>query len=333
MTVPSPGVASVFSPAPHAAHMTLTVALDWTPNTNHLGLFVAAARGWFGERGLDVDLFSPARDGYAKTPAKRVATGEAELGIAPSESVISYATHPSYDDLVAVAAVAQRDTSAISVLADSEVERPRELDGRTYASYGARFEEDIVAELIRADGGDGEFDTVEPEMLAVPDVLLSGEADATWVFTPWEGLLAERSGTPLRHFGLDEYGVPYGYTPLLLAHPDTLEERGEAIADLLAAADRGYRVAADDPEGAADDLARVAEGPHLDDREFLHESARRLRNAVTDDGEWGRMDRGRWATFVDWLLEHDVLTNVAGEPLDPDALDVDALFTNEYLPD
>lgn len=313
--------------------MSVTVALDWTPNTNHLGLFVAAARGWFEERDLDVDLFSPARDGYAKTPAKRVATGEAELGIAPSESVISYATHPSYDDLVAVAAVAQRDTSAISVLADSDVERPRELDGRTYASYGARFEDDIVAEVIRSDGGDGEFETVEPEMLEVPEVLRSGEADATWVFTPWEGLLAERSGTPLRHFGLDEYGVPYGYTPLLLAHPDTLEDRGDAIGAVLAAAGRGYRFAVENPAAAADDLARLGEGPHLDDREFLHESARRLRDAVlTDDGEWGRMDRERWATFVDWLLDNDVLRGVEGEPLDPDALAVDALFTNEYLP-
>jgi NitT/TauT family transport system substrate-binding protein len=313
--------------------MTLTVALDWTPNTNHLGFFVAAARGWYDDRGLSVDLFSPARDGYAKTPAKRVATGEADLGIAPSESAISYATHPDYDDLVAVAALAQRDTSAIAVLEDSPIERPRDLDGRTYASYGARFEDDIVAELIRTDGGEGEFEAVTPEMLDVPDVLLSGEADATWVFLPWEGLLAERDGTPLRGFGLDEYGVPYGYTPVLLAHPDTLEARADEIRSVLAAAARGYRAAAEDPGAAADDLAAEGEGPHLDDREFLAESARRLSDAfLTDDGEWGRMSRDRWGRFADWLVDRDVLAGVEGDPLDPDALDVDALFTDDYLP-
>jgi NitT/TauT family transport system substrate-binding protein len=309
--------------------MALRLALDWTPNTNHLGFFVAAAREWYDR---PVELFSPAEDDYARSPAKRVATGEADLGIAPSESVVSYATHPEYDDLVAVAAVAQRDTSAVAVHADGPVQRPRDLDGCTYASYGARFETDIVAELIRADGGRGEFAVVEPELLSVPDVL-GHEADATWVFEPWEGLLAERAGTPLRGFSLHEYGVPYGYTPLVLAHPDTLAERPTAVRAVLDAAARGYRAAAEDPERAAADLAAVGEGPHLDDREFLAESARRLVDAFcTDDGRWGRMERARWAAFVDWLHDRAVLRSVEGAPLDPDALDVDALFTNDYLP-
>jgi len=313
--------------------MTLTLALDWTPNTNHLGFFVAQARGWYDDRDLSVDLFSPARDGYAKTPAKRVATGEADLGIAPSESVVSYATHPDYDDLVAVAAVAQQDTSAIATLADSAIDRPRDLDGGTYASYGARFEDDIVTELIRNDGGDGEFETIEPEMLEVPDVLLSGEADATWVFMPWEGLLAERAGTSLQGFGLDEYDVPYGYTPLVLGHPDRLAERREEVQAFLETTERGYRAAVEDPVAAADDLATAAEGPNLDDREFFRASAERVADAVlTDDGAWGRMAHDRWADFVDWLLDRDVLASVEGEPLDAGALDVDALYTEAYLP-
>jgi NitT/TauT family transport system substrate-binding protein len=313
--------------------MTLTLALDWTPNTNHLGFFVAQARGWYDDHDLSVDLVSPASDGYAKTPAKRVATGEADLGIAPSESVVSYGTHPDYDDLVAVAAVVQRDTSAIATLANSAIDRPRDLDGATYASYGARFEDDIVAELIRNDGGDGEFETVEPEMLSVPDVLLDGEADATWVFMPWEGLLAERAGTSLQGFDLDEYDVPYGYTPLVLGHPERLAERRAATRAFLAATARGYRAAVEDPVAAADELATTAEGPHLDDREFLRASAERLADAVlTDDGAWGRMAHERWADFVEWLLDREVLESVDGEPLNPGALDVDALYTETYLP-
>ena len=33
--------------------------LDWTPNTNHTGLYVAKEKGYFKEAGVDVDLKLP----------------------------------------------------------------------------------------------------------------------------------------------------------------------------------------------------------------------------------------------------------------------------------
>jgi NitT/TauT family transport system substrate-binding protein len=310
--------------------MDTTVALDWTPNTNHAGFYLAEERGLYDDAGLDVTFASPAADGYERTPAKKVAAGEATFGVAPSESVVSYATLDRYDSLVAVAALVQRDTSAVAVLADSEIERPRDLDGGTYASYGARFEDEIVAQLIRNDGGAGEFETIEPEMLGVPNTLVDGTADATWVFMPWEGVHARRAGTDLRGFGLAEYDVPYGYTPVLLAHPDTLADHPDAVRAFLAASAAGYKTAADDPEAAADTLHEVAEGQWLDDRAFLRESARELAPHYLDDGAWGRMARERWARFVDWLAATGVFERAydAGTT----SVDPDALFTNEYLP-
>ena len=70
------------------------VALDWTPNTNHTGFFVAKSKGWYKEVGLEVTLVSPHVDGYKSTPATRVAERQVEFAICPSESVISYYTHP-----------------------------------------------------------------------------------------------------------------------------------------------------------------------------------------------------------------------------------------------
>ena len=155
------------------------VALDWTPNTNHAGIYLARAEGYYEAAGLDVTIRSPADDGDDTTPAKRVATGEATVAIAPSESAISYNTHPDYPSLRAVAAVCQRDTSAVVALGDGDVERPADLDGRSYASYGARFEDDIVRQLVRNDGGDGDVEMVTPPKLGIWNTLLDGEADAT----------------------------------------------------------------------------------------------------------------------------------------------------------
>jgi NitT/TauT family transport system substrate-binding protein len=347
------------------ADYELELALDWTPNTNHLGVYVALAEGYYEDAGVDLTVRSPAEDDYETTPAKRVATGASDLAIAPSESAISYHTHPAYPSLTAVAAVCHRDESAIVALAASDVERPRDLDGRTYASYDARFEDDIVRQLVRNDGGDGDVEIITPPKLGIPNTLVDGDADATWVFLPWEGLQAERDGIDLRAFRLDEYDVPYGYTPVVLAHPAAIgrdasawtptagtpdtttssdgdAERGdpaapEAVAAFLEATRRGYELAAAEPARAADRLAAVAgdTAPGLDDPEFLRESARRLAGSFVDpdpavDG-WGEMRRERWATFVDWLAAESILETLEGDHIPADEIDVDALFTNDLL--
>jgi NitT/TauT family transport system substrate-binding protein len=188
-----------------------------------------------------------------------------------------------------------------------------------------------VRQLIRNDGGEGDVNVVTPPKLGIPNTIVDGSADATWVFEPWEGLLAERAGHALRTFGLDEYDVPYGYTPVLLAHPDALTDPGGTLAAFLDATARGYREAAAEPERAADALHGQT-GPNLDDREFLVESARRLSDAfLTDLGSWGEMDHERWTTFVDWLAENEILRTLEGDHLPASELDASALYTNDLL--
>lgn len=310
----------------------IDLALDWTPNTNHTGFYVALAEGYYADRGLDVTIHSPADDDYETTPAKRVATGEATLAIAPSESVISYQTHPDYPDLTAVAAVCQEDKSAIVTLGDSDIDRPADLDGATYASYDARFEDHIVRQLVRNDGGDGDIEIVTPPKLGIWNTLLDGDADATWVFMPWEGVLAARDGIDLTPFYLDDYDVPYGYTPLLLARPETID--GDVLGDFLAATARGYRFAVDNPDRAAEILGETADGMDNDDPEFLRESQHELTDAyLTVDGQWGRMAHNRWDAFVDWLADNDILTTVDGDLIPAAELPTGDLYTNALLPD
>jgi ABC-type nitrate/sulfonate/bicarbonate transport system substrate-binding protein len=312
----------------------IELALDWTPNTNHTGFYVARAKGYYDDAELAVTIRSPAEDEYEQTPAKRVATGESTVAIAPSESAISYHTHPEYDSLTAIGAVCQQDTSAIVALGDSEVDRPADLDGKTYASYDARFEDHIVEQLVRNDGGDGDIEITTPPKLGIWNTLVDGDADATWVFMPWEGVLAERDGIELTPFYLDEYDVPYGYTPLLLARPEAITSRSDELSQFLAATGRGYQFAAENPDEAARILGETAEGPEpLDDEQFLVESQRRLAgNYLTADGAWGRMEADRWTQFVEWLAEEEILTTVDGEQIPASEIEVADLYTNELLP-
>jgi NitT/TauT family transport system substrate-binding protein len=205
------------------------------------------------------------------------------------------------------------------------------LDGKTYASYDARFEDHIVRQLVRNDGGAGDIEVVTPPKLGIPNTLLEGEADATWVFMPWEGLEAERDGIELNAFSLDEYGVPYGYTPVLLARPATIARDDETLARFLDATRRGYEFAAENPEEAAGLLAETADGPGLDDHEFLAESQRRIAEAYRSGGTWGRMRHERWAEFVDWLADEELLRTLDGDHIPAEAVDVAALYTNDLL--
>lgn len=69
----------------------VVLALDWTPNINHVGFFVAHARGYFDEVGVKVIYDSPHTDDYKVTPAKKVTSGTAHVAICPSETVINHA--------------------------------------------------------------------------------------------------------------------------------------------------------------------------------------------------------------------------------------------------
>ncbi len=309
--------------------MEISLALDWTPNTLHIGFFVAQAQGLYQRLGLEVTLRSPATDQYATTPARQVAEGTADLAVAPSESVLSYRTSRQPVPLVAIAALAQRDTSAIVTLAKSELTRPAQLDGRTYASYGARYEDDIVRAIVRQDGGQGDIRVVQPAKLGIWETLLSGQADATWVFMPWEGVEAAQKGIALHAFSLDDYQIPYGYSPVLLTHTDTLARRGAALRGFVQASAEGYQLSLAQPDLAV--AALTAANPAVAS-DFARQSLDALRPALLDDdGQWGVMAPARWRQFAQWLVQQQLLRDGQGEPLSLARFDINAVFTNELF--
>lgn len=184
-------------------------------------MFIAKAKGMYAAHGLDVVLRSPHVDEYKSTPASHLVAGDAQLAITPSETVVSHNTWPdnSKPKLKAVATLLQQDTSAIVTLKSSGLDRPSKLDGATYGSYGARYEGRIVQQMIKNDGGAGEYTEVVSPMLGLWNTLLNGSCDATWVFMGWEGVEAALKGVELNVFRLKDYGVSYGYSPVLVADP------------------------------------------------------------------------------------------------------------------
>ena len=306
----------------------IRLALDWTPNTNHTGFYVALATGAYKRAGLDVRFLLPGEDGYELTPAKRLTTGGADLAIAPSESVFSYRANGV--PVTAVAAVLARDASAIVTLKASSLNRPRQLDGKVYASYAARYEEDIIRQLIRNDGGTGEFTASQPARLAIWQALLAGEADATWIFLPWEGVEAEVQGIELNKFMLEEHAIPYGYSPILMANSDWASQNADTLRQFLAATAEGFIYAAQNPDEAAQMLIDTANHPTLDDHTFVKKSQQSIANYyLNEGGQWGEMKPSVWQSFTDFLIHTHLLKDANGARVQH--LDASVLYTNEYL--
>ncbi|KAK4999235.1 hypothetical protein LTR66_001689 [Elasticomyces elasticus] len=316
---------------------TVRLALDWTPNkahgffatsANHTGFFIAKVLGHFAEEGLEVQISDPSTDAYSQTPAAKLAQGQVDYALAPSESVLAHRFATSPAPLRAVAAVLTKDATAIATLASSGIGSPRELDGKRYASYDARFEDHIVRSMIRNDGGKGNIEIVSPPKLGIWETIIKREADATWIFENWEGLEASMKGIELKTFKMEDYGIPYGYSPLVLIN-ESSQPPAATTRRFLRAARKGFEFATSRPAEAAEILQTFT--PPEASVELLRASQSWLSNGgfyVVED-VWGKMAPTKWRAWVNWLRTEGLLKHRDGSEIAD--FSVESLFTNEFL--
>jgi ABC-type nitrate/sulfonate/bicarbonate transport system substrate-binding protein len=279
-----------------------TISLDWTANTNHTGFYVAKAKGFYTELGLEVRIDTPDMDNYNRTPAKKVELGQADMALCPFESVISYRTKNKAFDAVAIATIFQEDVSAIASLASSEIQCPSDLDGKVYASYKARYEDEIVRQMIKNNGGSGDLKIVYPEKLSIWETILKSKSDATWIFRNWEGIQAENEGIDLNLFKMADYGIPYGYSPIILASEKEVTERKGAYTRFLEATKKGYLFAQENPVEAVKCFAPFV--AKQDQNIDLVQSQKFSSPFYGTTENWGILEKQKVVQYLDWLLDN-----------------------------
>ncbi|RSK43384.1 ABC transporter substrate-binding protein [Hymenobacter perfusus] len=285
----------------------IKIALDWTVNTNHTGFVVAQELGWYAQHGLEVELLTPEADNYALTPAKKVELGQADFALCPLESIISYRIKAQPFDAIAVAALLTADLSSIVTLKRPDIQSPKDLAGKIYASYQARYEDQIVAKMLENDGATGPLTITYPEKLGIWNTLLQQQADATWIFDNWEGVQARQQGVELTSFRLAEYGIPYGYSPVIMASEKRVLENGKAYRTFLRVSRQGFLHAKDHPEEAVALLQKLV--PAADRNPgFLLESQQYTAEYYGSGPGWGHMSPAKVQRYLDWLAEHGLET-------------------------
>lgn len=295
----------------------ITLVLDWTPNTNHTGFYVALEKGYYKELGLNVTIQQPPEDGATSL----VASGKAQFGIDFQDYLAPAFSTDDPLPVTAVAALIQHNTSGIISMADKGITSPKEMEDNSYATWDLPTEKAIIKSCMEREGGD--FDRVELIPSTVTDTLtaIQTNVDSVWIYYAWDGIAAEVKGLDTNYFAFGDIDPAFDfYTPVIVANNAFLNSDPDTAKAFLEATEKGYKDAISSPEEAADILCKYA--PELD-RDIVVASQEWLAEEYIDDAEyWGVFDAQRWNSFFDYLWENKLIEKEIADNFG---------FTNEYL--
>ena len=296
----------------------VTVVLDWTPNTNHSGLYLAKAKGWYRDQGIDLKIIEPGDAGAIQL----LASGKADVAVSPQEELIP--ARAEGIPVVAIAAIIEHNTSSLLSLSKTGITGPADLAGHTYGGYGGPLEKALVEKLVTCAKGDPK----QVKFAEVGDVdyrvgLDKGQFDFVWIFDGWDKIrLAD-----LDHVQVDTIPfiantscIPDWYTPMLATTEQEATTRAAVLTRFMAATRKGYEAAMTDPTAAADAL--IAAVPEIDPK-LVRLSATYLSTRYADQPtQWGIQQRDVWVRFAAFLKEAGLVSK---------PIDVDKAFTNNFL--
>lgn len=295
----------------------VTVVLDWVPNTNHTGMYVALENGYYKDLGLDVEIMQPPEGGALAL----VASDKAQFAVSFQEEIGPALTAENPLPVVAVASIIDHNVSGILSLKEKGIDSPSKLEGMNYASWDTPFEKSILTSIIEKDGGD--YSKVKMIPNTVTDVIsaLKTDIDAVWVYYGWDGIAAELAGLETNYIPFREIDETFDfYTPVLAAGTNYLENNEQQAKKFLEATAKGYEYAIANPEEAAQILVKHA--PEIDLALAKASQAFLANEYQAEKAAWGTIDEVRWSNFYKWMYEQELIREDLGS----------AGFTNDYLP-
>lgn len=294
----------------------ITVLLDWTPNTNHTGVYVAQKRGYYEEQGLEVEIVQPSEGGAAQL----IAAGQAEFGFSYQEEVTIARTMGV--PIKALAAVIQHNTSGFASPVEKGIKSPADFVGKKYGGWGSPAEEAMIKALMNQENAD--YSKVEIINIGTADFFTSikKDVDFAWIFWGWTGIEAEQKGIPLNFIQLRDYSDALDfYTPLLIASDDTVKNDPALVSAFMKATAKGYADCISNPGECAQILLDSV--PELNKDLVLASQEYLAGEYKADAPVWGQMTELRWQKYADWMYAQKLIEK---------PLDSQQAYTNEFLP-
>lgn len=296
----------------------VTVILDWVPNTNHTGLYAALEEGYYEEEGLEVEIIQPTEGGSADL----IAAGQGQFGISYQEQVTYARTAENPLPVVAIYAILPHNTSGFASRKEAGIESPKDFEGKKYGGWGSPMEEAVLRGLMDKAGAD--YEKLEIVDIGALDFFEATQShvDFTWIYYGWDGVAAEQKGVALNFIKLQDFESHLDfYTPVIIANEKTLKEKPALAEKFIRATQKGYQLAVDEPEKAAQALLKHA--PESDG-DLVLASAKYLAKLYREEGlRLGEMKKEMWENYANWMYEKNLIQK---------PLEVEGAYTNDYLP-
>lgn len=295
----------------------ITMVLDWTPNTNHTGLYVAQEKGYFEDAGLKVSIVQPPDNGATDL----VASGGAQFGIDFQDTLAAAFSSDNPLPVTAVAAVLQHNTSGLISLKDKGIDSPKKLEGHSYATWDSPIEQKTLEYVVQKDGGD--FGKVKLISTYVEDIVaaLNADIESVWIYYGWDGIKCKQAGLDTNYLAFRDMDETFDYySPVIIGNNEYLSQNPDTAKAFLKAVKKGYEDAAKNPKEAAEILCKNV--PELDEALVKDSQEYLSKQYIADADSFGVIDSGRWNRFYNWLNENKLVTNEIPE---------NTGFTNDYL--
>ena len=295
----------------------VTLILDFVPNTNHTGFYVAQEKGFFEEEGLNVEIIEPGDD---STSATLVATGKGEFGVSYQEDVTYAKAAKDPLPIKAIATIIQHNTSGFVSLKDRNILTPKDFEGKVYAGWQAPSEEAVIRAVMKQ--ADADFDKLT--MVGADGsgyAALEEKVDIIWDFEGWTFTKAKMDGYDMNYMPLKDLDARLDYyTPLIITNDDMIQNDPETVQKFMNAVKKGYEYTIENPEESAKILHKVTPDTDLD---FLIESQKYLsQQFALDAPSWGVMKEEVWNNYTDFMLEYKLIDK---------KIEASDLFTNEFI--
>jgi len=300
-----------------AEGVKVSLALDWYPNSNHVGVYEALERGLFEEEGLEVEVYTPADP---STILQTVGAGRDDFGISYQPDLLLARSEGV--PVVSVAGIVQHPLNSMMTLKESGIDRPGLLEGKKVGFAGIPVDEGLLDTMLEQDGLDIEDVQLVNVGFDLGPALMGRSVDAI-VGPYWthESIQMELEGYEVNVMRIEQWGVPDYYELVLVVSEETLSKRRDVVERFVRAFRAGYEAAAADPQAAVTTLQKAS--PESVNEEVERRGVELLAPLWTDGvPRFGWQEAARWESYAAWMK---------GRGLVREGLDASAAFTNEFV--
>ena len=300
------------------AKTNVKIALDWYPNANHTGFFIAKNKGYFKDEGLNVTLYTPSDP---STVLQTVGSGSDDFGISYQPDVLL--ARAQGVPVVSVLGIVQHPLNSIMTLKKSNIKTPKDLIGKKIGYPGIPTDEPLLETMLKSTGpyGLNDVDLVNVGF-NLSESLISEKVDAIiGAYWTHESILMEHKGYPINIMKVEDWGVPDYYELVLVTNEDKLDNDSYIVESFIKALSKGFEDAINDPQLGIDILIKES-------NDEIDESIDRLgidllvNEWVDSSGHFGVQKLDKWQSFSNWMFQKGLLT---------ENLKVEEAFTNKFI--